>query len=89
MTAMPRTVAIDRLELGIAPLQVVAHPAGLDRMRGENLAHRSLGQVCQAWMASARSVITRMRGQQSGGPQLVRITKLRRLRASQPNKDSP
>ena len=55
-------------------------------MRGEDLAHRSLGQVCQAWMAGARSVIARMRGQQTGGPQLVRITKLRRLRASQPNK---
>ncbi len=73
-------------ELAIAPLQVVTHPVRFDLMRGEDLAHRSLGQVCQAWMASARSVIARMRSQQSGGPQLVRITKLRRLRASQPDK---
>jgi hypothetical protein len=33
-----------------------------------------------------RSVIARMRCQQMGGPQLVRVTKLRRLRGSQSDK---
>ena len=55
-------------------------------MRGEDLAHRSLGQLRQARMAGTRPVIARMRGQQTGRPQLVRVTELRRLRASQPDK---
>jgi hypothetical protein len=77
-----------RLELGIAPLQVVAHPVRLDLVRGENLAHRSLGQLGQARMAGARPVVPRMRRQQAGGPQLVRVAELGRLRTSQRNKSS-
>jgi hypothetical protein len=58
----------------------------LDLMRCQDLAYRSLGQAGQAGMAGARSVIACMRGQQTGRPQLVRVTELRRLRASQPDK---
>jgi hypothetical protein len=61
---------------------------GFDLMCGQDLAHRSLGQVGQARMAGARSVIARMRCQQTGRPQLVRVTELRRLCASQPDKPS-
>jgi hypothetical protein len=39
-------------ELGIAPLQVVTHPVRFDLMRGEDLAHRSLGQFARlGWPA--------------------------------------
>jgi len=57
-----------------------------DLMRCQDLAHRSLGQLCQARMAGARSVIARMRRQETCRPQLVRVTELRRLRARQPDK---
>jgi len=54
-------------------------------VRRQDLAHCSLGQLRQARVASTRSVIARMRRQQSGRPQLVRVTELHWLRASQPD----
>ena len=41
-------------------------------MRGEDLTPFP-GQLRQARMAGARPVVPRMRGQQAGGPQLMRV----------------
>ena len=55
-------------------------------VRRQDLAHRPLGQVCQARVAGPRPVIARMRRQQAGRPQLVRIAELLRFRTCQPDK---
>jgi hypothetical protein len=86
-----------RLELGIAPLQVVADPrlregrlfVRLDLARGEYLAHCPLSQLRQARMAGTRPVVAGLRGQQPGGPHLMRVAELGRLRASKRDKPSP
>src|SRR5215813_9243867 len=59
------------LELGVAPLRVIADLVRLDLMCSQNLTDCSLGEFRQARMASLGPVITRMRGQQAGRPQLV------------------
>ena len=55
----------------------------LDLVLGQDLADRPLGQLRQARMPSRRRVLTGMRGEQPGGPQLVGITQLLRLSARQ------
>ena len=77
------------LEIGVALLHVIADFVRLDLMRCQDLAHRSLGEFRQAGMTSLRPVITRMRGQQTGRPQLVRIPGCDRLRASQRDQPRP
>jgi len=57
-----------RLELGVALLHVIADFVRFDLMCRQDLAHRSLGEFCQARMASRWPVVTRMRGQQAGRP---------------------
>jgi len=71
------------LELGIALFQLIAQLVRLDRVVGEDLAHRSLGQFGQARVPRGWTLITGMRGQQPRCPQLVRIAQLLRLLAGQ------
>src|SRR5271165_2197234 len=71
------------LELGIALFQVVAHLVRLDFLLGQDLADRPLGQFPKARMSGGWSVLTGMRGEQPGGPQLVRVTQLLGLPARQ------
>ena len=78
-----------RLEIGVALLHVIADFVRLDLMRCQDLAHCSLGEFRQAGMASLRPVVTRMRGQQAGRPQLVWIPGCDRLGASQRDQPRP
>jgi hypothetical protein len=64
------------LELRIALLQVVANFVRLDFLLGQYFADRSLGQLRQARMPGGWSMLTGMRGEQPGRPQLVGITQL-------------
>ena len=71
------------LELGVALFQVVAHLMRPDFVLGQDLADSSLGQLAQARMPGGRSVLAGVRGEQPGGPQLVRITQFLGLPARQ------
>jgi hypothetical protein len=59
-----------------------------DFLFGQDLADRPLGQLRQARMSGGRSVLTGMRGEQPGGPQLVGITQLLGLPARQRHQPS-
>src|ERR1700719_1731885 len=59
------------LELRIALLQVVANFVRLDFLLGQYFADRSLGQLRQARMPGGWSMLTGIRGEQPGRPQLV------------------
>ena len=50
-----------RLELAIAPLQVVTHLVRLDRMGRQDLVHRSPGRAGKARVAGSRSVVAGVR----------------------------
>ena len=61
----------------------------LDSVLGEELAHRPLRQFGQAVVAGGWPSITRVCGQQSCRPQLVRIPQFLRLLAGQRHQPSP